>query len=127
MKITPDYKGRDDEWTGGSEDKYTVRYYESIDSEGYFYELYVNVDGIKSAIIITDDGVSIDYRAGSCCGSSVHTNLVPRRLFGEKKELTWPYLKRIIRILESTDGEGRFYTKEEMRAQYQEWLDLGKP
>lgn len=47
MKITPDYNGRNDLY-----DKDTVRYYESLDNDGYFYEMYVMVDGVKSKIVL---------------------------------------------------------------------------
>jgi hypothetical protein len=122
MKIRPDYKGRKDEWTGTPDDRTTVRYYESIDEEGYFYELYVMIDGVKSAIIITNDGVSIDFRGGPNVGGTIHTNIVPRRLFEGEKELTWDKLEKIIRIIEVTDGEGRSYTAAEMEGQYQQYL-----
>ena len=39
MKITPDYQGRNDGY-----DNNTVRFYESIDDDGYFYECYVLID-----------------------------------------------------------------------------------
>jgi hypothetical protein len=117
MKITPDYKGRDDEY-----DDNTVRYYESINKKGYFYELYVMIDDVKAKIIITNGGVSIDFVDGRC----VHTNIIPERLFKEN-ELTWPKLRKIIRIIENTEAEGMVYSQEEMREKYILWKSLGKP
>lgn len=127
MKIKADHEGRDDEYSKGPHHKNTVRYWESIDEDGYFYELYVMIDGVKSAIIVTDDGVHIDWRAGRNCGGTVHTNIVPRRLFGERKELDWSRLARILKILESTGGEGKSYTPKEMQEEFAEWQRLGEP
>lgn len=127
MKIRPDYEGRNDEWTGGPDDKLTVRYYEKVYEDGYFYELYVMIDGVKSAIIITEGGVSIEWRSGPNCDATIHTNIVPKQLFEGLERLTWPHLLKIIKIVESTGGEGLSYSREEMKELYERWKQLGKP
>jgi hypothetical protein len=43
------------------------------------------------------------------------------------KELSWECLEKIIKIIENTDMEGKFYTAKEMDEQYKEWCRLGKP
>lgn len=96
MNITPDYKNRNDEF-----DDDIIRYYENIDDNGYFYELYVIADGIKSAIVVTDYGVSIEFRSGEKEGSVMNTEIVPKRLFPDKKKLSWNDLEQIIKIIEN--------------------------
>lgn len=118
MKITPDYKGRNDEY-----DNNTVRFYESIDDNSYFYELYVLIDGKKAAVIVTNSGVSVDYLTGE----SVHTNIVPERLYGKRKSLKWKHLSKILEIIESTNGEGKIFSKQDMNALYEKWKSLGEP
>lgn len=112
MKITPDHNNRDDSY-----DEKTVRYYESIDKEGYFYEMYVLVDGKKAAVIVTDEGVSVDFTSGVC----VHTNIVPNRLFPGKKMLEWSKLHKILKILESTEMEGKVFSAKQMKDRYKKW------
>lgn len=104
-------------------DENTIGFYENIDDEGYFYELYVLIDDKKAAIIITDDGISIDFVDGSC----IHTNIVPNRLFPNMKSLPWKCLRKIIKILEDTGMEGKHYSAKEEEELYQKWVDLGKP
>ncbi len=101
-------------------DKNTVRYYTEIDDDGYFYECYVLVDGKKAAIVITDNGVNIDFDSGECLG----TNITPERLFPNDKSLSWKQIRKIIRILEKIDGEGKLHSKEYMDAKYEEWKTL---
>ena len=118
MKILPDYKGRNDEF-----DENTIRYWEEIDEDGYFYELYILADGEQAAVIIMDNGVHLDYRAGN----SIHTNIVPGRLFPNQKELKWSQIAKILSLLEKTDAEGMGFSKTEMDRFYKKWLELGKP
>lgn len=118
MKITPDYKGRNDGY-----DNHTVRFYESLDDDSYFYELYVLIDGKKAAIIITDDGVSVDM----ITGESIHTNIVPERLYGKRKSLQWKHLSKILELVEGSEAEGRVFSKQEMEALYEQWKSLGEP
>jgi len=116
MKISADFEGRDDEY-----DDETIRYYESLSSDdGYFYEVYVLIDGVTAAIIITDDGVSVDFKDS---GESIHTNIVPKFLFGEQHSLTFAKIARIITILESTGTEGRKFSVLEMNSLYEQWKD----
>jgi hypothetical protein len=111
MRITPDYKGRDDEY-----DDDTVRYYEEVRENNYFYELYVMIDGIKSKIVVTKHGVIIN----SIDGSSIHTNIVPESLF-KANSLTWPNLLKIICIIEDIGAEGKRLSSKEMRNNYSNW------
>jgi len=121
MKITP-YINPEYCKDDGYDDK-TIRYYEEIDEDGYFYELYVLLDGVKAAIIILDEGVSVDFYSGECnC-----TNIVPNRLFPNCKSLVWDQLYQIVKTLAKTGIEGRAYSKDEMEASYQKWKSLGKP
>jgi len=119
MKITPDYLGRND----GLDDD-TFRYYEEVDDEMYFYEIYVRINNEKHAIIITGNGVSID---NCSTGQTTTTNIKPNKLFPNCDKLNWEQVSKIIQILENTGLEGKTYSKEEMDALYQEWKDKGCP
>lgn len=112
MKITPDYEGRNDGY-----DKKTVRYFGKASSKGYFYELYVLVDGVKSAIIIDNYGVSVDF----ITGESIHTNIIPHKLFPGRQSLTWKHLRQIVNVLEGTSCEGKVYSRQQMETFYKEW------
>jgi hypothetical protein len=122
MKITPDYKGRNDGY-----DKDTVRYWERVDENSYFYELYVLIDGNKSRIQVTEGGVCVDFKNPINSISHIDTNIIPKRLFPYKKFLEWEELYKIIKILQATGIEGRAFTVEEEEKLYKEWLKLGKP
>ncbi len=118
MRITPDHKDRNDGY-----DKNTVRFYESLDKDGYFYELYVLIDDRKARIIVVNEGVWVDFLEGD----SIHTNITPDRLFQNKKLLFWEQLLHIIKILEKTALEGKSYTANEMTELYEKWQSLGEP
>jgi len=119
MKIEPKLYD-DDEY-----DDETYRYWESPDrNEGYFYEIYILADGEEARVVITDYGVSVDFRVS---GKSIHTNIVPNRLHPGVERLNWGHLERILRIVRDTDLEGKTFSKQEMDDQYQEWKDLGEP
>lgn len=60
------------------------------------------IDGRKAVIIITECGVSVDFRCGPKAGGSIHTNIVP-------KSLSWDQLIHILGVIEKTDIEGSFY------------------
>ena len=112
-----DYNKRVDEF-----DDDTVRFYESVKPDGYFYELYVLVDGLKSRIIVTKDGVSVDFKES---GETIHTNINPNRVFKNKVRLDWDDLLKIINFLEVTEIEGKKYSKKEMDDSYREYLEKG--
>ena len=118
MKITPDFEGRNDDY-----DEKTIRYWDGTDEEGYFYELYVLIDSKPAAIIVTDDGVSVDFASGECS----HTNIIPKRLYGDQALLVWDQLFKIVQILEKTDIEGRLYSKKKQDNLYNLWKSLGEP
>jgi len=115
MKFEVDYVGRND----GYDDE-TFRFYESVDADGYFYEVYVLIDKEKAAIAITDNGVSVDFMSGS----SIHTNIVPNKMFQGQKFLSWNQIAKILTVLENTDLEGVTYSKEQMESSFQEWKEL---
>ena len=100
---------RDDEY-----DNDTIRWYEENNKHGYFHELYVLIDDVKAAIVITNYGVSVNYLTRE----SIHTNIIPERLFEGKKKLSWREVAKIVDILEKTGIEGKFYSKEEMESEY---------
>lgn len=118
MKITPDYEGRDDGY-----DNDTVRFYENLNDNDYFYELYVLIDSKKAAIIVTNEGVSVDFLDGR----SIHTNIVPERLYGKTRSLKWKQLSKILETIEATDAEGKVWSSQEMEAMYNKWKSLGEP
>jgi len=122
MKIKPHIEGREDD----GYDNETIRYYESLDDKGYFYELYVLIDGNYSAIIITEGGVSVEFREGPKSGASIHTNIIPENLFPNSKSLEWDQLCKIIKILEVSDLEGRFFSKKHMDDLFEEWKSLNE-
>jgi hypothetical protein len=105
-----------------SDSKYddTIRYWQTIDNYGYYYELYVIVGNKKASIIITNDGVSIEFLRNK---DSIHTNIVPCRLFPNQKELKWDNLIQIIKILEATGCEGKTYSAEEMNEFFEKFKD----
>lgn len=105
-RITADWQDRDDEYTDTPDNETTVRYYANEeDADGYFYEMYVRVNGDQAAIIVTPNGVSIDFRES---GESIHTNLVPTRMFPEHATLEWDQLNQILMVLRRTGIDGRF-------------------
>jgi hypothetical protein len=119
-KITPDFEGRDDEY-----DDDTIRYWESHEDGEYYYELYVLVDGRVARIVVTNFGVSVDFKDEEGQPSeSIHTNIVPNRLFGETEKLSWNQLLKIVSILESIGIEGTKYSKKEMDEMYEKWKKL---
>jgi hypothetical protein len=85
--------------------------------------LYVIINDQKAAIIVTDDGVSVDFLVSE---QTIHTNIVPKRIFGEREDLNWKRLRYIIHLLENTNLEGRLYSRAEMKKSFQTWKDLGK-
>src|ERR1022692_743204 len=118
-KLTVDYKDKNDDY-----DKDTVRYYTKLYEDGYFYELYMLYNGKKVAIIVTECGVSVDFRKS---GKSIHTNIRPDKLFPGKSKLEWDDLHDIIDILEATDLEGKESSAKEMKKLHKELKRLGKP
>jgi hypothetical protein len=119
MKITPDYKDRND-----GLDNDTVRYYESVDEEGYFYELYVLLNGVKGAIIVTDAGVSVEYREGELGGCVIRTDIIPEDIFGDRKDLNWNRLNYILHLVENNKTNGWVLVSEEMDDLYEYWKSL---
>lgn len=114
MVITPDPDNTDN----------IIRYYEELHDDYYFYELYVVIDGIKSAIIVTKYGVSVD---NLIIDSTIHTNIDPSKLYPEKKELSWNELNRIVILLQRTSCEGKSYSASEMRSAYNKWKNSQDP
>lgn len=113
MKIMPDFEGRIDEY-----DDETIRYYEKIDEDGYFYELYVLVDGDKAAIHITDNGVSIEF----LWGDTIFTDITPNKIFPEAKELDWDkHIAYILWILKKEKMKTSRTSAEEMKELYYRW------
>jgi len=120
-RITADWQDRDDEYTDTPDNETTVRYYANEeDADGYFYEMYVRVNGDQAAIIVTPNGVSIDFRES---GESIHTNLVPTRMFPEHATLEWNQLNQILMVLRRTGIEGRIYSREEMEERFRRWKE----
>ncbi len=72
------------------------------------------IDDVKAAVVITNHGVSVNYLTRE----SIHTNLIPEKLFQGKQKLEWRDIVKIVRTLEKTGLEGRLYSKEEMEEQY---------
>jgi len=120
MKITADYEGRDDEY-----DNETIRFYEEVDDEGYFYEVYVLIDGGKAAVIITDEGVSVQWRAGEKEGGSIITPLTPEKIFPNQKDLTWDDIQKILKILIGMDRKsgaiGEYHSPDGMKELYEQF------
>ncbi len=121
MKITP-YINEEYCKDDGYDDK-TIRYYEEIDETGYFYELYVRIDGQIARIIVLDEGVEVDFDSGEC----TYTNITPNRLFPNCKSLCWDQLYKIVKTLEKIGIEGKTYSANEMDASLEKWKSLGEP
>lgn len=102
-------------------EKGTYCWWEGIDEEGYFYEIYVCLDGNEAEIIVTNEGVSIEFRNSKL--GFITTNIKPNRLFPKLKKLEWKHLNRIITILESTGFEGRSYSEKESEELYRQFLN----
>ena len=98
-----------------SDSKYddTIRYWQSIDNYGYYYELYVLLGRKKGSIVITNDSVSIDYFTSK---ESVHTNITPSKLFPNQKELKWNDIVKEEPESESDMLNTRFDVKIETKA-----------
>lgn len=118
-KIKPDLKAYDGE---GCE-KNTIPYWEQIDEDGYFYELYVVIKKRRAAIHITDNGLDIEWRKGG----GLWTNIDPQNYFPGKKELDWDNILCLLKVLENMDFEGVAYSAEELESLYRKWKDLGEP
>ena len=71
----------------------------------------------KAIIMITDDGVSLEYTRS---GEHVHTNLIPSKIFPNKKELNWNNIMRIVQTLEDINCEGKVFSAEEMKKFYED-------
>lgn len=119
MEITPDPNA----YGGDGYDEDTILYHEKVYENWYFYELYVLIDDKSAAIVITDNGVSVDFKSGEC----TRTNITPKKLFPDSKSLSWKQISKILKVLKNTGIEGKLYSKDEMDALYQEWKSLGEP
>lgn len=89
-----------------------IRYWQTVDNIGYYYELYVLAGTKKAVIMITNDGVSVEYITS---GDNIHTNLIPKRMFPNQKELSWSDITRIVKTLEAINCEGKVFSAEEMK------------
>ncbi len=118
MIIKPDFEGRNDGY-----DDDTIRYYESIDDDGYFYECYVLVNDKKSRIVITDEGVSIDFKES---GETLCTDIVPKDLFPDHTSLNWNQICKILIILKNERCISEMKSKKFMDDNYEEWKYLTK-
>jgi hypothetical protein len=118
MLIKPDCEGRDDGY-----DNETFRYYENLSEDGYFYEVYILVGEKKAAVVVTEDGVSVDFLES---GKTIHTNIVPKAVFSGHERLTWRQIAHILVVLSNTELEGRSYSKEEMDSLYEVWKQSTK-
>lgn len=116
-KITPALTKEDGSpWNDGEDDR-TIRYCSEVNEEGYFYELYVMLNDTHAAIVVTNNGVSIDFLSGD----SILTSFEPNEFFNGKEELDWEDLCRIIDYLDETNCKGRRFTSEQMESFYDEW------
>ncbi len=115
MKIGVDLECYDGENSEGYDDD-TIRFWESIGDDGYFYELYVLIDGVRGAIHITDCGVDVNFRSGG----GFWTNIEPELIFGKCKSLTWEQIFFIIFILEKKSDQVivENYSKDEEKQLY---------
>lgn len=97
----------------------TYRWCDETNEEGYYYEIYVVINDKEAKVIVTEFGVSIEFRDQT----AIRTNIVPQRLFPEDKELDWGKLLKILDILEATNCEGKGRSKKQMDELYQQFLD----
>jgi len=129
-KITADFEDRND----GYDDE-TVRYYEEISDRGYFYEVYVLIEGDKAKINITEEGVSVDFWDEEIQGAngSMMFKLTPNKLFPDRKFLEWENIEKIIKYVaiildaDNLNEIATYFTADEMDNFYKEWKTLGKP
>lgn len=91
-------------------------YSEELDEEGYFYRISVVWRKRDGELIIAPDGVSLSFDDGD----SIHSNIIPRGLFGEVLKLTEEQLEKIILAL----VEGRPFSKKEMDDLYEYWTKM---
>lgn len=115
MEITADFKGFND----GLDDD-VIRYWKNETEDGYIYELYVLIDSRKASITVLSGGISVDYQDAAC--ETVHTNIVPGKIYQDRSKLTWDELDSLIEILQNTGCEGKIYYRDEMEALYQQLL-----
>ena len=105
--------------TSNNENK--LRYCAEIYNDDYFYKVYVTINEIKAAIVITTDGVSVDILEGESKNSVIHTNIVPQKLFPQCKELNRNQLEKIVKIVENTGCEGKLYSPKDIKFTYNKW------
>jgi len=100
-------------------DDETFTYYEDVDDQGYYYEIYAVVDGKRAAIVVWEASVHVDF----VTGENIATNITPGSLFPERTSLNWKHLARILVILATTGCEGKYKSREEMDKVFHQWLD----
>jgi hypothetical protein len=100
-------------------------YDESVSAEidRYFYDITFTLADHAHGVIITSDGVSIDWHGGS----STSTNITPNKIFPNRNKLNESELIYIMDLLEEINFEGYIYNPTEMENYYQKWKDLGCP
>jgi len=120
MEIKVDYEGRDDEHTHAGFHETTIRYWTNLSDEGYYYELYVIAEGQVARIVITDRGVSIDFKDSH---ETISTDLDPEAIFGPQTELEWDkHLSYIVHLLQKDKFVGKRQSKEDMNELYERFL-----
>lgn len=114
MKLQPYNYGPKDTWLPPGE----FSYYEKVDDEGYFYEVYALMNTRKVRIVITDNGVSIECKNK---GDVIFTDIDPSMLFPNKKSLTWGDLSVILNKIDDRDHESEFTSGKKMNEMYEYW------
>lgn len=94
-----------------------IPYRESLDEDGYSYELIVSYRGNKGLLFVCESGVHVEWENSS---DWIKSNLMPERLFGKLEKLNEDQLKQILKTMINTGFEGFHYDKEYVKKMYSE-------
>lgn len=97
-----------------------VPYRETLDEDGYSYELLINYRDKKGLLFICEYGVHVEWE--EVLGWT-RSNLIPERLFGKSEKLNEDQLKQILKTMINTGFEGFSYDQKTINQMTQGLLD----
>lgn len=89
------------------------------DEYGYYYEIHVEHNGRSGWCFLSENQCDFEW---SDCEDWFTTNIVPKRLFGDVKELEEKHLVRVIQLLRSTELDKKTASVGQLEEMYQAWM-----